>query len=36
MEKLEDLRDVNVVKRLKEGNCSDYFKADQVTALFKN
>ena len=34
-EKLEDLRDIGVIKRLKECNPSDYLGADQITALFK-
>ena len=34
-EKLEDLRDIGVIKRLKEGNPSDYLGADQITSLFK-
>ena len=34
-EKLEDLRDIGTIKRLKEGNPSDYLGADQITSLFK-
>ena len=36
MEKLEDLRDIGVIRRLKEGNPSDYFRADQITSLYKS
>ena len=35
-EKLEDLRDIGTIKRLKEGKISDYLGADQITALFKS
>ena len=35
-EKLEDLRDIGVVKRIKEGVPSDYLGADQITSLFKS
>ncbi len=35
VEKLEDLRDIGVIKRLKEGVPSDYLGADQITSLFK-
>ena len=33
-EKLEDLRDIGSIKRLKEGSPSDYLGADQITSLF--
>ena len=33
-EKLEDLRDIGYVKRLKEGKLSDYTTADKITAIF--
>ena len=33
-EKLEDLRDIGYVKRLKEGKPSEYLGADHITALF--
>jgi hypothetical protein len=36
VEKLEDLRDIGVIKRLKEGAASDYLGADQITSLFNN
>ena len=35
MEKLEDLRDIGYVRRLKEGKPSDYLSADQMTSFFK-
>lgn len=35
VEKLEDLRDIGAIKRLKEGSPSDYLAADQITSLFK-
>ena len=34
-EKLEDLRDIGTIKRLKEGKPSNYLGADQITSLFK-
>ena len=34
-EKLEDLRDIGTIRRLKEGKPSDYLGADQITSLFK-
>ena len=34
-EKLEDLRDIGTIKRLREGKPSDYLGADQITSLFK-
>ena len=34
-EKLEDLRDIGTIKRLKEGKSSDYLGANQITSLFK-
>ena len=34
-EKLEDLRDIGYVKRLKEGKPSEYLGADYITALFR-
>ena len=34
VEKLEDLRDIGLVKRLKEGKLSDYSSAEQITSLF--
>lgn len=34
IEKLEDLRDIGYVKRLKEGKPSDYLSANQITSLF--
>lgn len=34
-EKLEDLRDIGTIKRLKEGKPSDYLGASQITSLFK-
>ena len=33
-EKLEDLRDIGYVKRLKEGKGSDYLNAHQINDLF--
>jgi len=36
VEKLEDLRDIGTIKRLKEGGPSDYLGADQIISLFKN
>lgn len=33
-EKLEDLRDIGYVKRLKEGKPSDYLSANQISGLF--
>ena len=30
-EKLEDLRDIGMVRRLKEGKPSDYLRADQIS-----
>jgi len=36
IEKLEDLRDIGTIKRLKEGTPSDYLAADHITSLFKN
>ncbi|MDE2223447.1 MAG: hypothetical protein KGK03_10315 [Candidatus Omnitrophica bacterium] len=36
MEKLEDLRDIGVIKRIKEGAPSDYLGADEITSLFKS
>ena len=35
VEKLEDMRDIGTIKRLKEGNPADYFVADKITSLFK-
>ena len=35
-EKLEDLRDIGYVKRLKEGKPADYMSANRVTSLYKN
>lgn len=35
-EKLEDLRDIGTIKRLKEGKASDYLGAERITALFKD
>jgi hypothetical protein len=35
VEKLEDLRDIGLIKRIKEGKLSDYSSAEQITALFK-
>lgn len=35
MEKLEDLRDIGVIRRLKEGKPSDYVDAGQITALLE-
>ena len=34
-EKLEDLRDIGYVKRLKEGKPSDYLSANQITSIFE-
>ena len=34
-EKLEDLRDIGTIKRLKEDKLSDYLGANQITSLFK-
>ena len=34
-EKLEDLRDLGVIRRLKEGKPSEYLGANQITSLFK-
>ena len=34
-EKLEDLRDIGYVKRLKEGKHSEYLGADQITSMFQ-
>ena len=34
-EKLEDLRDVGIIRRLKEGKHSEYLGANQITSLFK-
>ncbi|MBI3252790.1 MAG: hypothetical protein HYZ52_05735 [Candidatus Omnitrophica bacterium] len=34
VEKLEDLRDIGVVRLLREGKRADYLLADQITALF--
>ena len=34
-EKLEDLRDIGYVKRLKEGKRSEYLGAEQITSLFQ-
>ncbi len=34
-EKLEDLRDIGFVKRIKEGKPSQYASADKISALFK-
>ncbi len=34
-EKLEDLRDIGTIKRLKEGKSSEYFGADKISSLFK-
>ena len=34
-EKLEDLRDIGVIRRLKEGKRSEYLGANQITSLFK-
>ena len=34
-EKLEDLRDIGYVKRLKEGKPSEYVGADQITSMFQ-
>ncbi len=34
-EKLEDLRDVGMIKRIKEGDPSQYLSADQITGLYK-
>jgi predicted DNA-binding protein len=33
-EKVEDLRDMNYIKRLREGKPSEYLSADQITHLF--
>jgi predicted DNA-binding protein len=33
-EKVEDLRDMNYIKRLREGKPSEYMNADQITHLF--
>jgi hypothetical protein len=33
-EKLEDLRDIGTIKRLKEGKPFDYLGANQITSLF--
>ena len=35
-EKLEDLRDIGYVRRLKEGKHSNYLSADKITAIFKD
>ena len=34
-EKLEDLRDIGTIKRLKESRPSEYLGANQITSLFK-
>ena len=34
-EKLEDLRDIGTIRRLKEGRSSDYLGKDQISSLFK-
>ncbi len=34
-EKLEDLRDIGAIKRLKESRPSDYLGEDQITSLYK-
>ncbi len=34
-EKVEDLKDIGYIQRLKEGKSSDYVSADHVTSLFK-
>ncbi len=33
-DKLEDLRDIGYVKRLREGKPSDYLNVDKITALY--
>ncbi len=35
-EKLEDLRDIGTIKRIKEGDPSNYVTADQITDLYKD
>ena len=35
IEKLEDLRDIGVISRLKEGKPSEYLGVNQITSLFK-
>jgi predicted DNA-binding protein len=34
-EKLEDLKDMKYIKRLKEGKLSTYMNADQISRLFE-
>lgn len=34
-EKLEDLKDMNYIRRLKESKASEYLSADQLSSMFK-
>lgn len=35
VEKLEDLRDIRFIKRIKEGKTDDYVSANKITSLYK-
>lgn len=34
-EKIEDLKDMNFIKCLKEGETSEYLSSDQISSIFK-